>query len=107
VNANCLGCTGDCSACEMVIIERDTALRVIDDVKAALGIQSEWSNVYGFAQFIEEVQDKAALEGKRFKAFREGVAVALARITTGQKMQVDAMRDLFELSRKAGVQDGG
>lgn len=46
----------DCRDCDRLLGERDAAQECIDAVRDLLGIRSEWTNLYGYSQFVEEAE---------------------------------------------------
>lgn len=69
------------------LAERDERERVIDAVKDRLGIEREWSNLYGYFEFIEEV------EGVLHRLRSSGHSV------TGLNSETDKSKDTSERLR--------
>ncbi len=56
-----LGDPSDAGEFDQLMSERDALVDLVDDVKAALDIRSEWTNLYGYREFFDEVQSVVAL----------------------------------------------
>lgn len=53
---------GYASYVEDALGERDAAHNLVDKIRALMGIESEWSNLYGYSEFLMEVQDVLAIK---------------------------------------------